>query len=142
MGNNQLLTYPNCNLATRNIISFNNAIHSDKEEIRGKGVALSQAPRAWEEASWGAVDENRERSCGNAPFYPAHPPTVETHPAHDLVQELPTYTIVCFFYIQLTDHPHFFLLRVESTISLRSTLRPKSIAPLRKHFETWISPCP
>ena len=92
VGNNQLLTSPICNPTTKNIISFNSTVyqategfHSDKEEIRRNGVALSQALRAWEEANRGAVDENRERSCGNAPFYPAHPPTVKTHPAHDLV---------------------------------------------------------
>ena len=141
MGDSQILPSPVCNPNARKVVSFNNTIYqttesfySDNKEVGKEGITLSQTRRAWEEASRGSVYEDRERSYGDAPFYPAQLPAAEPHPTHDLEQELPADTIVSFFYIQLADQSTFFLLRVESTISLAIRTTSKISHPSTKAF--------
>ena len=76
---------------------------AEKEKIGGKGVALSQSPRATKETQRAPIDGDREGSRRATPFHPVNPSMPKSHLGLHIHKKVPVDMVKCLLNIHLKE---------------------------------------
>lgn len=100
-------------------------------------IPLSKTPWSFEKTRRRSINQNCERSGGNA-FLNPHPlPIAKTKSPHHIVHKSPFHMVASFFHINLENNPHHFrtLPRMNELICNKHPIRNQSIfrkGPLKR----------